>query len=835
MAKLTDLCPEDKARIGELMKRLAKEKEEKEKLQKELEQKDVHYGKTIEELEKEKDEVIKESNDLQSQFKYSIGLLKSFQELNNKSSIRVNNTNNMSFNESLLKAEKQFERSRSQSTHSVEREHQSSFDNFPDHESPGQTRFSQERGYKREFSESEISSFDRTKSAISNIDRQEKNSQAIDRIQDDLEELANNLKKVSFSPSKSLLSKSMLTENEFNTSQERKAPSPIKLVENYKSRDENKYEDGFPLAAKKQVEVKPPRGRKDPLKGFSRIPPEFDAETSSDEDELAIAQKWLNLRKQKIQEINQQIQYEREQPNYDDEEEEEEEAPRFQTQQSASPPKKATFSPSPIKNASTASTQYQSNSYGRQMPYPQQNSNRSPGKSTKESPYNSASRNERPVQHKLDRSTPQRAEPNHNRQLSTAEKLKYVPVDINTLKPDEILELKKILEERLQIEMLKDKGEQLQRSAEKKLRKIEEILNSPENEKYRSKSNSKSPIIKKSMEDTQGLPSTKPFFNSTKPFEPLDNMMRTQNNPNAQSKITLADSSIMKEFDSLTHSEFSTPVPYKTSTQNFKMSDHQSQKISQEEQQNFERLYEEKLKEFLKIRDRMIEANKLKSSNEINVEDIIRSALKADNYKNLGIEETQRTERTVKLASPSSVPTTIARSEMPTLHERDLMASEFSRDKTSRTNSNLATLNSKNSPTRKMAQADFMKPTPLVPARTISFSTEQPIRTEARAPQFEKQDKENIDELVSLVDDFYEDNLFDLVDDIEKKENRTPNLQINTNISTGLDKKGLNVMKSPVFHSTKDSTTSSIDDEFESLKNSVNFLFSFHDLGPESP
>jgi Uncharacterised protein KIAA1328 len=79
MAKLTDLCPEDRARIGELMKRLAKEKEEKEKLKQELEDKEKHYGKTIEELEKEKDEVIKESSDLQSQFKYSIGLLKSFQ------------------------------------------------------------------------------------------------------------------------------------------------------------------------------------------------------------------------------------------------------------------------------------------------------------------------------------------------------------------------------------------------------------------------------------------------------------------------------------------------------------------------------------------------------------------------------------------------------------------------------------------------------------------------------------------------------------------------------------------------------------------------------------
>ena len=39
-ARLVDLCPEDRARIGELMKRLAKEKEEKEKLMQELEKKE---------------------------------------------------------------------------------------------------------------------------------------------------------------------------------------------------------------------------------------------------------------------------------------------------------------------------------------------------------------------------------------------------------------------------------------------------------------------------------------------------------------------------------------------------------------------------------------------------------------------------------------------------------------------------------------------------------------------------------------------------------------------------------------------------------------------------
>ena len=116
-ARLVDLCPEDRARIGELMKRLAAEKEEKEKLKKMLEEKEKEFETTIEHIEKEKEEVLKESKDLQSQFKYSLNLLKSFQvhrdiilvilkELNNKNHSKSQSLlSQYSWNESLLKAD----------------------------------------------------------------------------------------------------------------------------------------------------------------------------------------------------------------------------------------------------------------------------------------------------------------------------------------------------------------------------------------------------------------------------------------------------------------------------------------------------------------------------------------------------------------------------------------------------------------------------------------------------------------------------------------------------------------------------------------------------------
>lgn len=65
-ARLQELCPEDKAKIGELMKRLAQEKEEKEKLKRELNERSKSYEDTIVTLEEQKKMIASESNELQS-------------------------------------------------------------------------------------------------------------------------------------------------------------------------------------------------------------------------------------------------------------------------------------------------------------------------------------------------------------------------------------------------------------------------------------------------------------------------------------------------------------------------------------------------------------------------------------------------------------------------------------------------------------------------------------------------------------------------------------------------------------------------------------------------
>jgi hypothetical protein len=80
------------------------------------------------------------------------------------------------------------------------------------------------------------------------------------------------------------------------------------------------------------------------------------------------------------------------------------------------------------------------------------------------------------------------------------------------------------------------------------------------------------------------------------------------------------------------------------------------------------------------------------------------------------------------------------------------------------TSKNVSQEKASKSPIRRVVPSDLLKPTPLVPTRQISFSTEQPTKTESKTSQYD-----NIDELIGLTDDYYDDNLFAMVDDIEKK------------------------------------------------------------------
>ncbi|KRX04205.1 hypothetical protein PPERSA_11329 [Pseudocohnilembus persalinus] len=74
--KLQDLCPEDKQKIGELIKRLAQEKEEKENIKKELQMKEEEYQKQIEKIQNDTKFLLQESGDFQKKYQESIEIIK---------------------------------------------------------------------------------------------------------------------------------------------------------------------------------------------------------------------------------------------------------------------------------------------------------------------------------------------------------------------------------------------------------------------------------------------------------------------------------------------------------------------------------------------------------------------------------------------------------------------------------------------------------------------------------------------------------------------------------------------------------------------------------------
>lgn len=102
-ATLKDLCPEDKAKIGELIKKLAEEKGEKEQLLRKLEEKQTIFENSMKEIRRENEQVALESLELKEKFKQSINLLKNLQKNNEQNKENIQNQRKIEENRSPFK------------------------------------------------------------------------------------------------------------------------------------------------------------------------------------------------------------------------------------------------------------------------------------------------------------------------------------------------------------------------------------------------------------------------------------------------------------------------------------------------------------------------------------------------------------------------------------------------------------------------------------------------------------------------------------------------------------------------------------------------------------
>ena len=102
-ATLKDLCPEDKAKIGELIKKLAEEKQEKEELLRKLEEKHKIFESSMKEIRRENEQVALESMELKEKFRHSINLLKNLQKNNEQNKENIQNQRKFEENRSPFK------------------------------------------------------------------------------------------------------------------------------------------------------------------------------------------------------------------------------------------------------------------------------------------------------------------------------------------------------------------------------------------------------------------------------------------------------------------------------------------------------------------------------------------------------------------------------------------------------------------------------------------------------------------------------------------------------------------------------------------------------------
>ncbi len=76
---LKDLCPDDKAKIGELIKKLAAEKKEKEELLSLMEERQREFEQSIGAITQESKNMAMESLELKEKFRYSLNLIRKMQ------------------------------------------------------------------------------------------------------------------------------------------------------------------------------------------------------------------------------------------------------------------------------------------------------------------------------------------------------------------------------------------------------------------------------------------------------------------------------------------------------------------------------------------------------------------------------------------------------------------------------------------------------------------------------------------------------------------------------------------------------------------------------------
>jgi len=604
--------------------------------------------------------------------------------------------------------------------------------------------------------------------------------------------------------------------------QEHRIPSPIKLVENFKSKENNqrerfaedeglyreqnqlravqeKYED-----SRDNLE-RPPVFRKEPSPTKTKKPPKYEneANSSSDEDELAIAQKWLNLRRQKIERINQELSENRNRN----------EIPTHDTQHNAIP--RGESQPRRYEEEMRKSQETRA-PRGLREPKMQLNELGDEG-------WTRGS----PVVKELRSAGFSSAQKGHNtilddkeffkkRAASSASKVFNINpitspgvVNLNQMNVEELIQLKKMLDEKINNEKQMNPFENSQNSQGKSFERPQHLsFHSPTAQEFSdqptyvdtTKSASSAYYSGRMENDYSNYQNRFGRVPARIIHEEPQYERRVEYREPPRQEVPV-DTSLMRDFDSIAHTlhrgatEFSKeqyePVP---------QVNEESRTEEDSLEVDAEKLYEEKLKEFLKVRERMLKTNKIRDQG-IQIESILKSTLKDSKNSNKSRENhlTVSTQRQRNLNSPPSM-ASLGRPDTAKLSEKDFMLSQELVRHGLQEGLNF------------MQHNRFARDEIHFEARRLDSEAKTPDYGYGRSQASVKSSRhpESEEEVEELTDDFYDDKLFDLVEDIEKQEIKKENPP--------------RQRKSEAITVTSRARGSEVDNEFNSLFNTVKFF-----------
>lgn len=635
--------------------------------------------------------------------------------------------------------------------------------------------------------------------------------------------------------------------------QEHRVPSPMKLIQDYQQQQEDSYYQNM----NRSVVDKPPIFKKGAQPQVSKASigkyQEENNGSSSEDDELAIAQKWLNLRKQKIQKINEELNtgkpQQQQQPQRDLHESQRSEEPRKPNKIPArgSPPRR--FEDEGDEVYEQIQKQAPKRLVVPKAGLEELNEedlraiNRdwvktSPGhhRGMRSDGFTSAQKTQQQAMADTNDFFKKRATSSASKSfnINIASPQRSGLVDINTMNMEDLIQLKQVLDQRLSSE---NRTHHVQ--SQPQLNPLEYSLGSGIKHIEKSQLSFISPTSQDFFEQPTYTDTTQSA--SRLQYSALrDDVHGGQPQPNYYARNTgggvrggvpaevssyerrgeYIDPSLMRDFDSIAYTNNPNVMPqrqiqspikilaeevpaYSLSQQRSTGGFHQEDDERSEVDEN---LYEQKLREFLKVRERMLKTNKIKDQG-VDIEDLLKSTIIESKRSNISQSATVGGPRYGHnqhyVNSPPSVKS-VGRPENARLSS-DREAREWMNNQDL-----IRQALQENIPlfaNKKSSDSGFFKAHKLdSEAKTPDYGY---TRSQASVKSLKYQESEPADdyeeEVEQLTDDFYDDKLFDLVEDIEQKESN----------------KSESFRRSEVNTATSRPRNTEVDHEFNNLFNTV--------------